>query len=137
MSGMREGVVIVVQRGEQFLVIQRAAHLLAGGAWCFVGGGIEPGETEADAVQREFHEEVGGEVQPVRRIWEFTHPSGRLRLYWWLAELRSEELSPNSAEVAELRWMTVAEILALPGLLEGNREFLLHHIQGLTRRAGD
>ncbi len=29
--------------------------------------------------------QVGGEVRPLRRVWEYTRPDGRLRLFWWLA----------------------------------------------------
>ena len=62
---------------------------------CFVGGAIEPGESQEDAVVREFREEVGGQVRPVRLIWEYTRPDGKLHLYWWLAELETGELQAN------------------------------------------
>ena len=124
MSGHREGVVVVVRQANRLLVIRRAENILAGGAWCFVGGGIEPGESQPDAVVREFLEEVGGHVRPIRKVWEYRRPDGLLRLHWWLAELLSEELTPNAAEVSELRWETPDKILRLPGLLDGNREFL-------------
>lgn len=130
MSGYREGVVVVVRQADRLLVIRRAENILAGGAWCFVGGGIEPGESQPDAVVREFLEEVGGHVRPIRKVWEYLRPDGLLRLHWWLAELLSDELTPNAAEVAELRWETPDKILRLPGLLDGNREFLA----GMTDR---
>ncbi len=127
MSGglqFRQGVVVVVRRGPRFLMIRRAAGIPAGGAWCFVGGAIEPGESQKDAVVREFREEVGGTVRPVARIWQYTRPDGKLHLYWWLAELDDDELCPNPAEVAELRWCTPDEVEALPGILDGNVSFL-------------
>ena len=118
------GVVAVVQRGGRYLMIQRAAAVVAPGAWCFVGGAVEPGESEEQAVVREFREEVGGEIRPVRPIWEYTRPDGGLRLRYWLADLSGDNLRANPAEVAELRWCTLAEILALSGLLPSNREFV-------------
>jgi len=118
------GVVVVVQRGERYLVIRRAAGVAAPGAWCFVGGAIEPGEQEQDAVVREFREEVGATVRPVRRLWQYTSPDGRLCLHWWLAEWNGEPLKPDAAEVAEVRWYTAEELTKLPGLLDSNREFL-------------
>ena len=121
---MRQGVVVVVQRGPRLLVIRRADSVPAGGAWCFVGGGIDAGESQEEAVVREFREEVGGIVRPIAKIWEYTRPTGELRLHWWLAELNGAELRPNPAEVAELRWCTPAEIEALPGILDGNVTFL-------------
>jgi 8-oxo-dGTP diphosphatase len=127
---MTEGVVIVVVRGGRYLVVRRSDRVVAPGAWCFVGGAIEPGETEQQALVREFREEVSGRITPVRRIWEYSRPDGQLRLYWWSAELLDDELHPNPAEVAELRWCTPAEMRALPGLLPSNREFLDHAAEG-------
>lgn len=119
------GVVVVVARGGRLLVIRRAAGVVAPDAWCFVGGAIEAGETEPEAVVREFREEVGGAVRPLRRIWNYTRPDGKLHLSWWLAELGSAHLRPDPAEVAELRWCTPAEIAMLPNVLESNRAFLV------------
>jgi 8-oxo-dGTP pyrophosphatase MutT (NUDIX family) len=123
-EAVREGVVIVVHRAGRFLLIRRAAHILAGGAWCFVGGGIHAGETHAQAAEREFREEVGGAIRPLAKLWEYTRPDGRLRLHWWLVELVEDTLTPNPDEVAELRWCTPDEIEALPGVLESNLAFL-------------
>lgn len=121
---VREGVVVVVWRRGRFLLIRRAAGTIAAGAWCFVGGSIEPGETQAQAVRREFREEVGGAVEPIRKVWEYTRGDGQLRLHWWLAELRDSRLVPNPLEVCEIRWCRPEEATLLPGLLESNRAFL-------------
>ncbi len=121
---VQQGVVVVVRRAGRFLMIRRSEHVIAPGAWCFVGGAIEGMETQEEAVVREFREEVGGTVLPVRRIWEYTRPDGRLHLYWWLAEMDGDSLAPDAGEVAEVKWCTAEEIGKLPGLLESNREFL-------------
>jgi 8-oxo-dGTP diphosphatase len=120
----REGVVVVVIRGGRLLMVRRAPNVPAGGTWCFVGGAIEPGESQAHAVVREFREEVAGRVRPIRKIWEYTRRDGRLRLHWWLAELDADDLRPDPAEVSEVRWCTAAEIEALPEVLESNVAFL-------------
>lgn len=126
-----EGVVVVVVRAGRLLLIQRAAHILAGGAWCFVGGAIEAGEDHATAVVREFREEVGGTVRPVRKVWEYTRADGGLRLHWYLAALDGAELTANPAEVAALQWCTIEQAAALPDLLESNRVFLREVAPGL------
>lgn len=125
----REGVVIVVRREGRFLIIRRAAGVLAEGMWCFVGGGIEPGESQADAAAREFTEEVGGRVRPVCKVWEYERPDGRLRLHWWLADLVDDMLVPNPLEVAEIRWATAVEIAEWPDVLESNRVFVRQHVE--------
>ncbi len=115
---------VVVRAADQFLVIRRAEHIPAGGAWCFVGGAIEPGETQRGAVVREFAEEVTGVVTPRRKIWELRNLGHNLLLHWWLADLQDARLEANPAEVAELRWCRLAEIQRLPNLLESNRLFV-------------
>ena len=121
---LREGVIVVVVRDGRLLMVRRAPGVLAGGTWCFVGGGIEPGESQPHAVVREFREEVAGRVRPIEKVWEYTRPDGKLRLHWWLAELDADELRPDPAEVSEVRWCTPAEIQALPEVLESNVAFL-------------
>jgi len=48
-----------------------------------------------------------------------------VELFWWRAVL-GEEIEPvaNPAEVAGVYWHTLAEMAALDGLLESNRQFL-------------
>ena len=118
------GVVAVVSRDDRFLMIRRAEGIVAGGWWCFVGGGMEPGESEQAALVREFREELGGEIVPHHRVWDWTREDGGLRLYWWQCELADGALRPNPAEVSEFRWLTVAEIARLTPLLSSNLEFV-------------
>lgn len=131
------GVVGVLPRDDRLLVIRRAAHILAGGAWCFPGGAIEPGESPADAVVREMEEEVGLAIRPLRELWQCTLDDGRLLLHWWLVAPATPDhynLRLNPAEVAEAQWLTPTKILSLPGLLDSNREFLQHSDPTQPRR---
>jgi len=121
------GVVGILVRGDCILLIRRATHIAAGGAWCLPGGALEPGEKLEDAVVRELDEELGADVRPVREVWRSTREEDGLVLHWWLVEpARSDDwtLRPNPDEVAEYRWLTPAEAIALPGLLPTNRAFL-------------
>ena len=56
---------IVVRRGDEFLVVHRSPE--NDGYWHQIAGGVEHGETFADAAVRELHEETGLEagVQPL------------------------------------------------------------------------
>ena len=119
---MRWGVVAVMIRDGRFLVIRRSEHVIAPGAFCFPGGGIEPGETEEVALVRELREELDVLVRPVRLVWRSLTP-WNVALAWWLAELEGQPTC-NPAEVASFHWFTPAELGALPDLLQSNHHFL-------------
>lgn len=120
------GVIAVIERHGELLMIRRADGIAAPGWWCFPGGAIEPGEPPAVAVARETLEEVGLVVHPVRQVWEWARPDGKLVLFWWLARLERPEqaITVNPAEVAEARWLPPAAIRELQPLLPNNLEFL-------------
>jgi 8-oxo-dGTP diphosphatase len=120
----RRGVVAVVSRGGQLLVIRRSSQVVAPRALCFPGGGIEPGESEAEALVREIKEELGSAILPIRRLWQSVTP-WQVELSWWLADLDPATiLTPNPAEVEAIHWLDPAELLQHPELLASNREFL-------------
>ncbi len=118
-------VAVIVDEG-CFLCIRRAAEVKAPGRWCFPGGRIEPGESEAEALVREVREEVGLDVEPARKLWEWTRPDGRLVLHWWQAARvdQAQALRLNPQEADQAIWATVAELRDLDGLLESAVEFL-------------
>ncbi|MHB8969985.1 MAG: NUDIX domain-containing protein [Pirellulaceae bacterium] len=121
---LRRGVVAVIPRHDQLLVIQRAAHVVAPGTYCFPGGGLEPGESAEDALRRELREELDVDVVPQRPVWHCVTP-WRVDLSWWLADLDpAASLRPNPAEIASVQWLTIEEIHQLPTLLTSNHRFL-------------
>jgi 8-oxo-dGTP diphosphatase len=120
----RRGAVAVVVRTGRLLVIRRSTSVPAPGAFCFPGGGIEAGESEEQALMREFQEELGAPVRPLRRLWRSV-TRWQVELFWWLGELEpTAELVPNPTEVASIHWLTSVEMLAEARLLESNRAFL-------------
>ncbi len=120
----RRGVVAVVVRQGRFLVIRRAAAVVAPGMICFPGGEGEGAETEEETLVREIREELGVAIEPIRRVWRSVTP-WQVELSWWLSRIaEGERLRPNPAEVASVHWQTAEELRRLPNLLESNHHFL-------------
>ncbi len=123
----------MIVRDQRLLVIRRSRHVPAPRAICFPGGGIEPLETEEQALVRELREELEAIVQPVRRIWRSTTRWG-VELAWWRAEMAPDAVPvPQPAEVESVHWYTPAELAGVADLLVSNREFLAALARGEVR----
>jgi 8-oxo-dGTP pyrophosphatase MutT (NUDIX family) len=120
---VRDAVAIVLRDGPRVLAIRRGAGVPRAGFWSAPTGRVEDGESAADAVVREALEELGLTVRPLREVWTSTTDDGRYRLRWWLADIIGGTLTPHAGEVAEARWVTPAEYLALEPGFAAHREF--------------
>lgn len=123
-DGLRRGVVAVILRGGRFLVIRRSHEVRAPRAICFPGGGIEPGETQSQALRRELREELDCEIIPRRHLCH-TVTAWHVALDWWLCDLAANvRPTPNPAEVESIHWLTADEIRNHPDVLSSNLVFL-------------
>ena len=124
-DGRVHGIVVGCRREDgRWLMIRRAAHVAAPLKVCFPGGAIEHGEQHIEAAQRELREELGVEVELRQQVWHHLSPDKPLRLFGWLGELRSTEITPDPAEVAEVLWLTPDEAAAHPDALPGTDELI-------------
>ena len=120
----RRGAVAIVVRDGRLLVIRRARSVVAPLVYCFPGGGIEGDESEEEALVREFREEVGVTLRPVRRLWQCV-TAWKVHLAWWLGGIVPGAVPvANPHEVESIHWYTADEMARLPDLLASNREFL-------------
>jgi 8-oxo-dGTP diphosphatase len=89
---------VLIDRDGRFLLTSRPEGKVYAGYWEFPGGKIEAGETVAQALQRELHEELGitiGAAQP----WQVEivdYPHARVRLHFckvfdWHGEFQMRE----------------------------------------------
>jgi 8-oxo-dGTP pyrophosphatase MutT (NUDIX family) len=85
--------------------------------WTFIAGEVEPGELPEDAAVREVKEETGLEVRTGQVIGERDHPAtGRHMIYMAARPVRGTTvIVGDEAELAEVRWVSVAEAEKLMG----------------------
>ncbi|MFQ5411105.1 MAG: NUDIX domain-containing protein [Phycisphaerae bacterium] len=118
------GVIGITRRDGRLLLIRRSRHVRVPLAWCFPGGEMEPGETQAQTLVREMREEMGLEVEPGELLMTQEKHDGRLLLYCWSARIVSGEVTPNPHEVAEYAWLTPDEIRLKDSVLPGTTDIL-------------
>jgi len=127
----RRGVVAIILRDNTFLVIRRSQQVAAPGLICFAGGGIEAGESPAEALIREMDEELSLDVRPVEQVWDSVTSWGT-SLCWWTAEIAADAVPvPNPAEVAEVFWLSPEQLSEQAGLLPSMPQFLAAWRAGL------
>lgn len=95
---------VIVRDGKVLLIRRRLREgtLL----WALPSGGVEAGETPADAARRESLEEVGLSVTPVQSLGERIHPVTGRRMFYIACALDAGTPEIRDAdEIAELAWI--------------------------------
>lgn len=101
----RPTVKVVIWRGDEVLVLNKGL---------LPGGGVEPGETDTQAIERELLEELGIKVTNVREIGEVIQYRGYIQqkyiIHGYEAEFEEFVSSPTPQDAGEaqfqLHWMT-------------------------------
>jgi 8-oxo-dGTP diphosphatase len=128
---MKDGAIAVIPDDQgRYLFIQRGPTLKRSpGWWCFVGGEVDPGEAFEAAAAREVQEEVGLRVTVHEKVYETVSPNGEYLLHWFSTRLVPRVQTPvaDPVEVAEIRWLSVADGLRLDPILPGLRAWLEAH----------
>jgi ADP-ribose pyrophosphatase YjhB (NUDIX family) len=111
------GVQGILERDGRVLLARRANEPRRG-HWDLPGGFVEETEDAADGLRREFREETGLEVEPVRLLRIDIEPYGERRVFsvTWLVRGEGEPVAAD--DVAELRWFgrdELPEEMAFPG----------------------
>lgn len=89
---------ILIDAQGRYLLTTRPPGKVYAGYWEFPGGKLEAGETVAQALQRELHEEIGVTIGPVHPWREslVEYPHGRVRLHFckvreWRGDMHMRE----------------------------------------------
>ena len=99
-------------RDGRVLAARRTRPPELAGRWELPGGGVEAGESEPDAVERECREELGARVRATGRIGpDLPIAVGLLRVH--LAELLPGSPEPAALEHSALRWVAAPDLDAL------------------------
>ena len=111
---MKQSIAGIIFSGGKFLIGHRLPVGEMGGRWEFPGGKVDEGETPADAILREFREEMGLEVTPLDFIAsvEFRNKSGPVELLAYHIAI-PENAEFVLSEHSELAWATMSEIETL------------------------
>ena len=113
-------VAAALERDGCYLAARRTRPAWAAGRWEFPGGKVEAGEGETQALIREIREELGVDIEVVRRVpgeWPL-HEDLVLHLY--VARLIEGEPQPLDHH-DQLRWITTAQFDEIDWL-ESDRE---------------
>ena len=75
---------VLIRDDGEFLLAQRPAGKPYAGYWEFLGGKLEPGESVAQALHRELHEELGLDIGTVCPwvVREHVYPHAHVRLHF-------------------------------------------------------
>jgi 8-oxo-dGTP diphosphatase len=113
--------VVVLNTGDQILLLKRADHLPSPGRWDFCGGGVDQDESPEEAALREVQEESSLTVTELTLLFEENHKEGEndVTLYFYSAITDQDDIS-LSDEHSEYKWFTLQEInkLQLPDAME-------------------
>lgn len=105
------------------LIADRPPGKVMAGRWEFPGGKVGTGERLADALKREFAEELGVEVLAADECMTLTHDytDRRVELSMWIIERFAGE--PRGLEGQRVKWVDVAQ-LDREDMLEADRPFI-------------
>ncbi len=81
-----------------------------GGLWEFAGGKIEAGETVADCIVREIHEELGIEIAVGEHLISIDHTYLTFQITLIVHNCQHISGIPQPIECDEIRWVNVSDL---------------------------
>ncbi len=122
-GSMKDAVAVVIKRNEKFLLIKRAKKGFAEDYWCPITGAVEENEMQEQAVKREAREEMGIDVEPIRKVWECFTDDKQYHLHWWWVKLIKDDIKINPDEVKDYQWLNVDEMQRIGKMFKADLEF--------------
>ncbi len=102
---------VIVRQNNQILITQRMPDSHLAGYWEFPGGKIDEDESPEQALKREIKEELNAEVEIQCLLWQqdFEYQQKKIHISFYHCRLLSDEGQIKPLEVADFRWISVAE----------------------------
>ncbi len=106
---MTEVVAALIWNGGKFLICRRPPQKARGNLWEFVGGKVESGETEEQALIRECREELAVVLRVGAKFMDVVYQYPDLAIHLTLYHTVITEGIPQKLEHTDMRWITPAE----------------------------
>ena len=107
---MTEVVAALIWKENKFLICRRPADKARGLLWEFVGGKVESGESEEEALKRECKEELDIKISVGGKFAEVRHEYSDITVHLTLFNATIADGEPKILEHAEIKWITPSEI---------------------------
>ncbi len=104
----------VWQRQGRVLLARRPAHAMLGGLWEFPGGKVEPGETHAQALRREWQEELGVDIDVGEGLGTFKHAYSHFRITLYAYRVRAVHGEPEPRQHDALAYVPIDALDTYP-----------------------
>ena len=103
------GVKCLIEYDGKFLFIRNSygKH-----GWTFSGGGVHRNETPEEATKREVREELGIDIQNIKKLGEYesTREYKRDIVYCYHAEVPNSDFTINESEISKAEWFSQKDI---------------------------
>ena len=107
---MTEVVAALIWDKDKFMICQRPAHKARGLLWEFVGGKVELGETNEQALIRECREELAVTLSIGDVFMDVVHEYPDLTVHLTLFNATIAKGEPQRLEHNDIKWITPSEI---------------------------
>lgn len=107
---MVEVVAALIWNNNKFMICQRPMHKTRALLWEFVGGKLEPGETQTQALVRECREELAVTLSVGDVFMDVVHQYPDITVHLTLFNATIAEGVPQKLEHNDIRWIVPAEI---------------------------
>lgn len=107
-------VLTLIEKDGRFVLINRVKHHL-GLSWAFPGGVTEDKETDEQTAVREAREEVGMDVEVVKKLLERKHPNTFVETVYFHChpkDTSAEPVNGEDYEISEVKWVPAGEVLS-------------------------